>query len=74
MCQKKDYNSVPLAYYCINITKWNQKIISHSGGMSSGCHLMAQCQKHVKIHCGKIQITYMYKITFIILMALTVGI
>ena len=34
-------------------------------GMSRGCHLMLQCQKHAKISCGKIQITYMYKVTFL---------
>ena len=32
--------------------------------MSGGCHLTVQCQKLAKIHSGKIQITYMYKITF----------
>ena len=34
--------------------------------MSRGCHHMVQCQKHAKISCGKIQITYMYKILFLI--------
>ena len=33
-------------------------------GMSRGCHLMVQCQKHAKMSCGKVQLTYMYKITF----------
>ena len=32
--------------------------------MSGGCHLMVQCQKHAKISCGKVQLTYIYKITF----------
>ena len=31
--------------------------------MSKDCHLMAQCQKHAKISCSKVQLTYMYKIT-----------
>ena len=38
--------------------------LSHIQGMSGGCHLMTQSQKHAKISCGKIQITYMYKVTF----------
>ena len=32
--------------------------------MSRGCHLTVQCQKHAKISCGKVQLTYMYKKTF----------
>ena len=34
--------------------------------MSRDCHLMAQCQKHVNMTCGKIQTAYLYKITFLI--------
>ena len=32
--------------------------------MSRDCHIMVQCQKDAKISCGKVQLTYMYKITF----------
>ena len=32
--------------------------------VSRGCHFTAQCQKHAKISYGKVQLTYMYKITF----------
>ena len=42
--------------------------------MSRGCHLIAQCQKHAKISGDKVQFTYIYKITFLILLTLTFGI
>ena len=32
---------------------------------------MAQYQNHAKISCGKVQITDMYKITFLFLLTLT---
>ena len=30
---------------------------------------MVQCQKHAKTSCGKIQLAYMYKVTFLIIKA-----
>ena len=43
-------------------------------GMSRECHLTVQCQKHAKISCAKVQLTYKYKITFPLLLTLTCGI
>ena len=64
----------PSTYYFICITKCNLKNYFTFRGMSMGCKLMVQCQKHAKLSCGKIQITYIYEITFLFLKALTIGI
>ena len=61
----RQYALFPSAYLFIKITKYHQKIISHSGYVWN-CHLTVQCQIHAKISCVKVQLTYIYKTTFLI--------
>ena len=54
------------AYLHIKITKYHQEIISHLRGCLGAVSLWYNVKKHAKISCCKVQLAYIYKVTFLI--------